>query len=108
MKITDFQPGAKLRFKGFIKPEELSASTGHHHRHHHGQTHTCNCAAKAELSPVQREYRSKLAAMGFTNGIEFSIERRAPFGDPLVLKLKNYYLAIRADEAMILDVEAVK
>ncbi len=105
MKITDFQPGAKLRFKGFVKAEEMHA--GHRHQHHHGEGHKCCCATKAELSTSQREYRSKLAAMGFINGTEFSIERKAPFGDPLVLKLKDYYLALRAEEAMILDVEAV-
>lgn len=37
----------------------------------------------------------KLVEMGLTSGEVVTIERIAPFGDPYILKVRNYHLAVR-------------
>jgi ferrous iron transport protein A len=50
-------------------------------------------------------YREKLLAMGLTRGTEFSVERVAPFGDPVEIHLRGFALSLRKDEASALLVE---
>ncbi len=37
--------------------------------------------------------------MGITRGVRIQLERRAPFGDPLAVRLRGYSLSLRKDEA---------
>jgi ferrous iron transport protein A len=54
-------------------------------------------------------YRARLLSMGLTKGMEFTLVRVAPFGDPVELKLKNGgSISLRKQEAVIIDVEEVK
>ncbi|MES2794881.1 MAG: FeoA family protein [Bacteroidota bacterium] len=41
----------------------------------------------------------KLLEMGVLPGLEFTISQLAPFGDPIAIKLSDYLLALRKDEA---------
>lgn len=43
--------------------------------------------------------RRRLVDMGVVPGAEFRVERYAPLGDPIELKLKGYYLSLRREEA---------
>jgi ferrous iron transport protein A len=52
-----------------------------------------------------KAYRKRLLAMGLTPGIEFSITRFAPMGDPVEIKLRGFSLTLRKDEAAIVLVE---
>lgn len=44
-------------------------------------------------------YRQKLLAMGLIKGIEFEVSRVAPMGDPVEIKIRDYSLSLRRDEA---------
>lgn len=50
-------------------------------------------------------YRRKLLSMGLTPGIEISITRVAPMGDPVELKVRGCQLSLRKEEAAGLNVE---
>lgn len=53
-----------------------------------------------------RAYRRKLLSMGLTPGIEFSVVRRAPMGDPIEIRVRGFSLTLRRAEAQALLVEA--
>lgn len=52
-----------------------------------------------------KAYRKRLLAMGLTPSTEFKITRFAPMGDPIEIKLRDFSLTLRKDEASILLVE---
>ena len=52
-----------------------------------------------------KSYRHKLLTMGLTRGAEFTIVRKAPFGDPIEIKLHGYNLSLRKDEAETMELE---
>lgn len=53
-------------------------------------------------------YRQKLLAMGLIRGTEFVVARVAPMGDPVEIKVRDYSLSLRRDEAKALLVERVQ
>ena len=54
---------------------------------------------------VKRGYKKKLLSMGMTPGVEFSIIRVAPLGDPVEILVRDFHLSLRKDEADALVVE---
>ena len=52
-------------------------------------------------------YRKKLMAMGLTPGVEFTVTRLAPLGDPVEIRLRGFSLTLRKAEAQALRLEAV-
>ena len=51
--------------------------------------------------------RRRMMDMGIVPGVELEVVRRAPFGGPLQVRLKGYYLAMRRGEcAKIVVTEA--
>ncbi|MEE4379868.1 MAG: FeoA family protein [Candidatus Competibacteraceae bacterium] len=52
-----------------------------------------------------KAYRKKLLSMGLTPGVEFSVTRYAPMGDPVEIKVRGFSLSLRKDEANVLLVE---
>jgi len=52
--------------------------------------------------PIQR----RILDMGLVKGAEIEVERVAPLGDPLEVKVKGYHLSLRKDEAANIFVEA--
>ncbi len=59
------------------------------------------------LSDTNKAYRHKLLSMGLTRGTEFSITRIAPLGDPIEIKIKDYNLSLRKEEANAVLVEKI-
>jgi ferrous iron transport protein A len=53
--------------------------------------------------PVKR----RLMDMGIVVGAEAQVEKVAPLGDPIELKIKGYNLSLRREEARGISVEAV-
>lgn len=53
-------------------------------------------------------YRQRLLAMGLTPNTSFELVRRAPLGDPIQIRVRNFSLSLRKDEASILLIEAVR
>lgn len=46
-----------------------------------------------------RQVRRRLLEMGFCNGVDVEVVRRAPLGDPIEFRLRGYHLSLRADQA---------
>lgn len=46
-----------------------------------------------------RKLRRRLMDMGIVSGTPFKVERVAPLGDPIELKLKDCLLSLRREEA---------
>lgn len=57
------------------------------------------------FSPGCKAYRKKLLAMGLTPGVEFTITRFAPMGDPVQIRIRGFSMSLRRDEADALTVE---
>ena len=52
--------------------------------------------------PVQR----RIMDMGLTKGVEVTVRKIAPLGDPIELTVRGYELSIRKDEAAKIEVSA--
>ncbi|MDH3198417.1 MAG: ferrous iron transport protein A [Candidatus Krumholzibacteria bacterium] len=50
--------------------------------------------------------RRRLAEMGVIRGTHVRVERVAPFGDPMEIRVRGYRLSLRMDEARMVTVEA--
>ena len=50
----------------------------------------------------------RILDMGIVKGAEVEMERVAPLGDPVEVKIKGYHLSLRKDEAASIYVEAGK
>ena len=46
--------------------------------------------------------RQKLLAMGLIKGTAFQVARVAPLGDPVEIRIRNFALSLRKDEARAL------
>lgn len=53
-------------------------------------------------------YRQKLLAMGLIKGTDFEVSRVAPMGDPVEIKVRDYSLSLRKDEAKAVLVQGVE
>ena len=51
--------------------------------------------------------RRRIMDMGITKGVEITIRKVAPLGDPLELTVRGYELSIRKTEAEAIEVEAL-
>jgi ferrous iron transport protein A len=49
----------------------------------------------------------RLLEMGFVPGVEVALVKRAPFGDPLELRLRGYHVSLRRAEARRVEVVEV-
>ncbi len=49
--------------------------------------------------------RRRLMEMGLCSGVVVDVLRRAPFGDPLEVRLRGYLLSLRAMQAALIRVE---
>ena len=45
------------------------------------------------------DFRGRLLDMGFTPETEVEVKLKAPFGDPIVLSVRGYELALRCSDA---------
>ncbi|MGM0462326.1 MAG: FeoA family protein [Fibrobacterota bacterium] len=51
---------------------------------------------------TEKQYLSKLMAMGITRGTPVRMVKRAPLGDPVQIEVRGFHLSLRKDEADIL------
>jgi len=49
--------------------------------------------------------RRRIMDMGITKGVEITVRRVAPLGDPMELTVRGYELSIRKADAAIIEVE---
>jgi Fe2+ transport system protein FeoA len=45
--------------------------------------------------------------MGLVSGSEIEVERVAPLGDPMQVRIKGYHLTLRKEEAANIQVEVI-
>jgi Fe2+ transport system protein FeoA len=57
---------------------------------------------------AQGALRGRLFDLGLTRGTLIMIQKRAPLGDPMEIKIRGYELSIRDSEAKYIAVEEVK
>lgn len=50
------------------------------------------------------DVRRRLLEMGFCNGAEVEVLRRAPLGDPIEFRLRGYCLSLRDEQARHVEV----
>jgi ferrous iron transport protein A len=43
--------------------------------------------------------------MGFTNGAQVEVIRRAPLGDPIEFRLRGYHLSLRDEQAQFVTIK---
>lgn len=55
----------------------------------------------------QGDVKKRLLDMGITPGSLIELERIAPLGDPIDIKIRGYHLSIRKDEAEMIEVEVI-
>ncbi|RLC71384.1 MAG: ferrous iron transport protein A [Chloroflexi bacterium] len=49
----------------------------------------------------------RLLDMGLVSGTEIEMQRVAPLGDPIEIKVKGYNLSLRKEEAASIEVEVI-
>jgi ferrous iron transport protein A len=49
----------------------------------------------------------RLGDLGFTPGTEVQVLRRAPLGDPVVYRIRDYEICLRDQQAQVVEVEAL-
>ncbi len=64
-------------------------------------------AAKVLRFSGQGGARRRLMEMGVVPGVEISVERVAPLGDPIDILVKGYHLSLRRREAAEIIVEVI-
>ena len=52
--------------------------------------------------------RRRILDMGVVKGADIEMERVAPLGDPIEVKIKGYHLSLRKEEAANIQVEIKK
>lgn len=64
---------------------------------------------KAKIIGVNgdRDVKKRITEMGVTRGSVVEIERVAPLGDPMDIKIRGYRLSLRKEEASSIEVEKV-
>jgi len=49
--------------------------------------------------------RRRIMDMGITKGVEISVRKVAPLGDPLEITVRGYELSLRKEDAELIEVE---
>ena len=53
----------------------------------------------------KKGYRRRLMSLGLTPGVEFSVTRYAPMGDPVEIRVRGFNLSLRQEEAATVLIE---
>lgn len=54
----------------------------------------------------ERAIRRRLMDMGITNGVEITVVKTSPLGDPVEYRVRGYYLSLRKSEAQLIEIVA--
>ena len=61
-----------------------------------------------KLNVQNKEIRRHLLDMGLTRGVEVEVRKKAPVGDPIDIKLRDYELCISKSDLEQIEVEVIK
>jgi ferrous iron transport protein A len=56
------------------------------------------------IEATDPDLRRRLLEMGFCNGAQVQVVRRAPLGDPIEFKLRGYCLSLRDEQAKFVKI----
>lgn len=56
---------------------------------------------------AESDYIAELQRLGLVPGTEFTVQRKAPLGDPIEVRVRGYSLALRPAEANELLIEVI-
>ena len=60
-----------------------------------------------KLNVQNKEIRRHLLDMGLTRGVEVEIRKKAPVGDPIDIRLRDYELCISKSDLEQIEVEVI-
>ena len=60
------------------------------------------------LNVQNKEVRRHLLDMGLTRGTKIEVRKKAPVGDPIDIKLRDYELCISKNDLSQIEVEVIK
>lgn len=63
---------------------------------------------KAQIVKVNaqdKKIRRRLFDMGLTRGADIEFIKKAPLGDPIEVKVRGYYVSLRANDAEFIDIK---
>ena len=60
-----------------------------------------------KLNEQNKAIRRHLLDMGITRGVEITIKKVAPMGDPIDLQLRDYELCLRKEDLSKIEVEVI-
>jgi ferrous iron transport protein A len=91
----------------------MQKSCGFSACNHCGSPETCGlnklgvgCRGSVFAVGGDPELRRRLLEMGFCNGANVEVIRRAPLGDPIEFRLRGYHLSLREEQAKHVQVIA--
>ena len=61
-----------------------------------------------KLNEQNKAIRRHLLDMGITRGVEITIKKVAPMGDPIDLQLRDYELCLRKEDLTKIEVEVIE
>ena len=61
-----------------------------------------------KIKEENKKIRRHLLDMGITRGVEITIKKVAPMGDPIDLQLRDYELCIGKEDISKIEVEVIK
>lgn len=64
--------------------------------------------AKVKSINYQNAASKKLIDMGITPDTHILFKKIAPFGDPYIIEVRNYHLALRKNDLTALELEIIK
>jgi ferrous iron transport protein A len=59
------------------------------------------------FKPGLMPYLHRLLSLGLTPDTELTLVRAAPLGDPIEIRVHDFFLCLRKQEALILDLERI-
>ena len=65
-----------------------------------------NKAVVVESLLVNQDAKVRLSEMGVMPGTVIRMVKKTPFGGPILLKVNNYYLSIRKEDALLIEVKS--
>lgn len=68
---------------------------------------TCGCRGQVIAVGGDDDLRRRLLEMGFCNGAQVQMIRRAPLGDPIEFRLRGYHLSLREEQARHISIQHV-
>lgn len=67
----------------------------------------CGKSAIVQKIDVQGTLKRRIMDMGITKGVEVTVKKVAPLGDPIEISVRGYSLSLRKEDAKSILVELV-